>query len=88
MRALSQPSADVFTDLELAVVEYADRLTRVPADVPDELFARLRKHLDERQVVELTATIAVENFLSRFNRGLDVQPQGFAEGSACLLPER
>jgi alkylhydroperoxidase family enzyme len=73
--------SDKFTELEKAAIEYAEYLTRTPANVPDKVFARLRSHLDERQLVELTATIAWENFIGRFNRGFDVQPQGYAEKS-------
>ncbi len=70
--------SEKFTELEKAAIEYAEYLTRTPANVPDEVFERLRSHLDERQLVELTATIAWENFIGRFNRGFDVQPQGYA----------
>jgi alkylhydroperoxidase family enzyme len=73
--------SEKFTELEKAAIEYAEYLTRTPANVPDEVFERLRSHLDERQLVELTATIAWENFIGRFNRGFDVQPQGYAEKS-------
>ena len=38
--------------------------------------------------MELTATIAWENYVGRFNRGFAIEPQGFAEGGFCLLPER
>ena len=78
--------SEKFTEPEKAAIEYAEYLTRTPANVPDELFERLRSHLDERQLVELTATIAWENFIGRFNRGFDVQPQGYAEMS-CSTPE-
>jgi alkylhydroperoxidase family enzyme len=73
--------SEKFTELEKAAIEYAEYLTRTPANVPDEVFERLRSHLDERQLVELTATIACENFIGRFNRGFDVQPQGYAQES-------
>jgi alkylhydroperoxidase family enzyme len=73
--------SEKFTELEKAAIEYAEYLTRTPANVPDEVFERLRSHLDERQLVELTATIAWENFIGRFNRGFDVQPQGYAQKS-------
>ena len=62
-------------------------MSRSPAEVPDDVFVALRTHFNERQIVDLTMTIAVENLLSRFNRGLDVGAQGFTEGASCLLPE-
>jgi alkylhydroperoxidase family enzyme len=49
--------------------------------VSDELFARLRSHFDEAQIVELTAAIALENFRSKFNVPLGIESQGF-----CVLP--
>lgn len=63
-------------------------LTRTPVAIDDALFAALRARFDEAQLVELHATIAWENFRARFNRGFGVEPQGFSEGAACVLPER
>jgi alkylhydroperoxidase family enzyme len=81
--------SDAYTDLEKAAIEYAECLTRTPADVPEELFERLRAELDEPQLVELTAIISWENYVARFNRGFEVTPDGYAaEGAFCLLPER
>ena len=80
--------SDQFTELQKAAIAYAEALTRTPADVSDELFERLRRHLDDGQLVELTTAIAWENFRARFNRGFDVKAQGLAEGAYCPLPER
>lgn len=79
--------SDRFNEIERAAIEYAEHLTRNPAKVPEELFERLSTHLNERQLVELTATIAWENFVGRFNRGFDIQPYGFSAGSYCVLPD-
>ena len=51
--------------------------------VTDELFAEVRRHFSEDQVVELTAAVALENFRSKFNPPLAIEAQGF-----CLLPRR
>jgi alkylhydroperoxidase family enzyme len=48
--------------------------------VTDELFAEVRRHFSEPQVVELTAAVALENFRSKFNVALGVESQGF-----CIL---
>lgn len=79
--------SDAFTDLEKLVLDYAIALTETPATVSDELFAELRKHLSEAQMVELTAVVAFENQLARFNRGFDVQAAGFSEGAFCPIPD-
>ena len=40
--------------------------------VPDSVFAELKKSFSEREVVEITATIAAYNCVSRFLVALDV----------------
>ncbi len=65
---------------------YADELTRTPVEVPDELFARLRAHFSEAQLVELTSAIAWENFRARFNHAFGAESEGFDQGAYCALP--
>jgi len=57
-----------------AVVAYADAMTR-EIHVPDDVFARIRERFAEREVVELTATIAAYNCVSRFLEALRVDPE-------------
>jgi AhpD family alkylhydroperoxidase len=76
-----------FSAEERVVMEYAEELTKEQVQVPDELFARLREHFDESQIVELTAAISIENFRARFNNALDVEPSGFSEGMYCPMPD-
>lgn len=76
-----------FSPLERLVLAYAVALTETPSNPSDALVAALREELDDRQLVELTAAIAWENFRARFNRGFDVEAQGFSEGAACPIPE-
>ena len=59
---------------------YAAAMTRTPVEVPDELFAQLREHFDDAQLVELTAVIATENFRGRFNWAFGLGSEGFAKG--------
>ena len=40
--------------------------------VPDDVFANLKKYFSEKEVVEITATIAAYNCVSRFLVALDV----------------
>ena len=76
----------LFTPLEKLVLDYAVGMSRTPVDVPDSLFAELRKHLDDTQLVELTHVIALENLRGRFNLALGVGAAGFSEGMVCALP--
>ena len=75
------------TALEKAVIEYAEQMTQTSVNVPDELFAVLRKEFNEKQLVELSAAIAWENYLARLNHALEIPAHGFSEGAYCPLPE-
>jgi alkylhydroperoxidase family enzyme len=76
-----------FSELECLVLDYATAISQTPTNVTDELFASLREHFDERQLVELTNVIALENMRARFNSAFDMTPAGFAEGMVCVTPE-
>lgn len=69
----------LFTELERAALELAEAMSRTPADVSDDAFDAVRVHLDEPRLVELVATIAMENYRARFNRAFDVEAQGLCE---------
>ena len=71
----------LFSPMERDALEYAERITITGETVTDELFARLRSHFSEGQIVELTAAVALENFRSKFNPALGIEAQGF-----CVLP--
>lgn len=77
-------TSDLFEARERAVLEYAEVATRCPAEVSDELAARVRAHLSDAEFVELAAWVALENFRSRFNAGLGLRSQGFSD--SCGIP--
>jgi AhpD family alkylhydroperoxidase len=79
--------SDRFDETEKLVLDYATAMTATPSKVEDELFDALRARFDERQLVELSAAIAIENYRARFNWAFGIEPQGFTKG-ACALPER
>jgi alkylhydroperoxidase family enzyme len=79
--------SDEFDELERLVLDYAAAISRTPAAVDDQLFARMRARFDEPQLVELTNVIALENLRARFNSAFDMTPAGFAEGMVCIVPE-
>jgi alkylhydroperoxidase family enzyme len=63
-------------------------LTRIPAEVSDELFTALGRQFSERELVEINNAICWENYRARFNRTFAIEPQGFSQGQFCPLPER
>ena len=76
-------SSDLFTESERAALEFAETMTFSDRRVSDQLFARVRSHFSEAQVVELAAAVALENFRSKFNVALGIEAQGF-----CVLKPR
>ena len=73
----------LFSKAERVALAYAERMTITGQNVDDALFAQLKQHYSEAQIVELTAAIALENFRSKFNPALGIEAQGF-----CLIPQR
>ena len=65
-------SSDLFSDAERAVLAYTDSMTK-QIQVPDEVFAAARKAVgSDRLMIELTATVAAYNMVSRFLEALQV----------------
>ena len=60
-----------FSDLECAVLAYTDAMTR-DVQVPDDVFAAVSSHFAQQQMVELTATVAAYNMVSRFLEALQI----------------
>lgn len=85
LRALPDyADSPLFTDLDKRVLDYATGMCRTPAHVPDDVFAALRAHLTDVQLVELTHVIALENLRARFNIGLGIGAPGFSD--SCPIP--
>ena len=80
-------SSDLFTDREKAALDYAVAVMRTPVEVTDELFARVRSHFDDRQLVEITALLTLVN-LDRFNAAFGIGSAGFSDGMVCVPPDR
>ena len=80
-------SSHLFTDREKVALDYAVAVMRTPVEVTDELFARVKEHFTEKQIVEITAHLTLVN-LDRFNAAFGVGSAGFSEGMVCLVPDR
>ena len=57
------------------VVEYAIAAWEHPSRIPDALFARLREHFSEAQIVELTLRITLCGFFNKFNDALAIEEE-------------
>jgi alkylhydroperoxidase family enzyme len=65
-----------FAPAERALLRMADAMADTPSNVSDELYAELRQHFSEEQLIELAASAALENFRARYNRVFDVGSDG------------
>ena len=62
-------ASGLFAPRERALLAYVDAMTR-DIEVPDEVFAALRGHFDERRVVEITVLVGCYNMHTRVMRAL------------------
>jgi alkylhydroperoxidase family enzyme len=63
----------ILSERERVAIEYAEEMSKTPVRVTDALFERLKKHFNDEQIVELTASIAYENYRARFNHALGIE---------------
>jgi 4-carboxymuconolactone decarboxylase len=81
-------NSTALNEVEKLVLRYAVAMTATPVEVSEELFEALRRHFDEKQLVELTSGIAWENYRARFNHAFCIEAEGFYRGALCLLPQQ
>lgn len=76
LRVLRRPDPleePVWSPVQAAVLAFTDAST-TSVTVPDDVFDAVREHLDDRQTVELTTTVAGYAMVSRFLVALAVPP--------------
>lgn len=61
-----------FSELERLVIRYAEQLTATAA-TDEALDADLRKHLSDRELVELAVTVATANATTRICNALKIE---------------
>jgi hypothetical protein len=69
---LNEPGSYPFPPDHEAALRFADAMTRGRGEVPEAIFAELRRHFDEPQIVEISAVIGLFNYFNRFNNALHV----------------
>ena len=51
-------------------------MSHTPVDVTESMFTELKNYFEDAEIVELVATIAMENYRARFNRVFLIEAQG------------
>jgi AhpD family alkylhydroperoxidase len=72
----------LFTEAERAALAYVEEATR-HKHVSDATFAELRRHFDEREIVEITWLNALENYYNLLNLPLEIESDGL-----CAIAQR
>jgi uncharacterized peroxidase-related enzyme len=83
-RLLEPEEAPELDEVDRLVIDYARQVTETPGRIRDALFARLREHFSEAQIVELTWRIALCGAFNRFNDALqlEIEPDALALGES------
>jgi alkylhydroperoxidase family enzyme len=69
---VSYAANPAYSELERLVIRYAEQLTQ-EVDTDEALHAELKKHLSDRELVELAMTVATANFTNRINESLKTE---------------
>jgi len=67
-------NSELFDSRQKAVLAYTDSMTK-DIHVPDDVFRAVREHFNDREIVELTATVAAYNLVSRFLEALQIDKE-------------
>ena len=60
-------TSPLYTEAERVALDFAIAAAGQPNGVTEEMFAEMRKHWSETQIVEIAAVVAVFGFLNRWN---------------------
>ena len=82
INALGQWAAypDLFSERERAVLALTDQMT-IDIRVDDEVWGAVSRHWSTRETVELVATVASYNMVSRFLEALEIRPHASTAGT-------
>ncbi len=68
-------TSDLFDEPTKAALRLAQYMTDHPErEVTDALFADLRRHFDEAEIVEVAAMIGLFHYTNRFNNAFGIEP--------------
>jgi len=81
-------TSPLFSVAERVALDFTIAAATVPNGVTDDMFAAMRRHWSETQIVEIVAVIATFGFLNRWNDtlGTPLEEQPLAVGERFLAP--
>jgi uncharacterized peroxidase-related enzyme len=81
-------ASPLYSEGEKVALDFAIAAASQPNGVTDEMFAQMRKHWSETQIVEIAAVVAVFGFLNRWNdtMGTPLEEEPIEVGEKYLAP--
>ena len=80
MRALDREADwDLFDPAMKAALVYAERMNRDAHRVTDQVFAEMRKHYSDPEILEITCVVGLANYWNRFTTALRIDLSGTDE---------
>jgi len=73
------------TEVDRLVVEYTIQTWTDPHRLREKMFARLREHFSEAQIVELTLRLTLCGFFNKFNDALGIEEEAEASARVAAL---
>ncbi len=83
LASITSGELEGFAPAETALLRMADALAETPANVGDDLYAELRRHFSEEQLIELASVAGFENMRARANRVFNVGSDGLCRPRAA-----
>ena len=74
IQALDDAASDLFTPRERAALTFAELMATDHLKIDDAVFAELRRHFSEAEIVELGVATALYVGLGRFNAVIGIDP--------------
>jgi len=74
-----EAGAGAFDPALRAALIYAEKMTRDAHKASDAVFAELKKHYSDSEILEITAVVALANYWNRFTTALRIDLSGTDE---------
>ena len=80
--------SDVFAPRERAALRFASAMVTNDQEQADPVFAELRRHFDEPQIVELGLTVMILHGINAFNNIFGLEPEAEIIEAGTGMPTR
>lgn len=78
-------NSDEYTEAEVAILDLCQHVVLDPEQIPGEVWARVKEHYDDGQIVEIVATIGAYLQVSKFGDALGVELETVFHGHEPVL---